>query len=918
MRRDSRGASVRPSFRPSGSANGRDAGTLVLRDGSRCALVRCLPEDAHQVQAFLARMEDAERRELLGSLRLDEAELGPFLATLAEPSRGEALVVRGAGSEQVGAFGAFRLLEGLRDAAFLGIAVEPSLRRLGVATLLLERLAVLAARRGVGRLAGSSGGDDRSVVALYRAAGFEPDVREGADSATFLISTRPAVEEQGQRRVGSARAFTAASLRPLFLPRSVAVAGASRDPSSLGHRLVENLVRSRFDGPVYPVNPAAEHVLSIRAFPSLEAIGHPVDLALVAVPAAVVPEVVRSAAAAGVRALVVVSAGFAEAGPEGRRLERTVLEEVRRHGLRMVGPGSMGVVHTGPEGLNASLSPLMPLAGTVALCSSSGAVGVAIIALSRRLGLGLSSFVAVGSPADVSANELLEYWGEDERTRVILLYLEDFGNPRQLARLARRVGRAKPIVTVRAGLGRGHGRETASRSATLAASDAAAEALFWQTGVIRAATLLDMFGVARLLSDQPLPRGRRVGVVANCPGPASLCVEALEAAGMRVEPLAGETRSLLRCAAEPLASNPVTLLPGCGADDYRHAVEVVLAAPEVDALVVVYAPLGPAEADELGRSVAAAVEAGRQRGGAGKPVVASIVGEDLATVALGTVSGERVPVFPFPEAVGRLLGQVADYAEWRSTEPGVFPEFGDQRLAEARDLCRRSLEAHGSGWLPLDEVHAILAAAAIPMASTGVATSAEAAVRLASGIGYPVAVKLASPALFNRAELGGVALGLEGPKAVREAFAGMRARAAADVHGGAFDGVVVQPMLEGAAEVMIGARDDPTFGPVIGFGLGGVHVETLGDVAFRVSPLTDVDARGMIRELRGYPLLEGFRGHPSADLEALEGALLRLSALVEAVPEVAELDLNPVFAFPPGSGYGVVGARIRLKEPSRR
>jgi acetate---CoA ligase (ADP-forming) len=908
----------RTVVRPQVVSDGPESGTLVLRDGSRMRLARALPEDALQVRAFLDRLEEVERADVVASLRLDEAEMSAFLERLADQEQGEALVVHGAGEEQVVGFAAFRRFEGLRDAANVAIAVAPSVRRMGVGTLLLERLTVVGARRGVGRLVGRvQGEDDRPALRLFRSAGFEADVRQEGGLISFLISTRPTAEDPAIRRGIRGRTFTAASLRPLFEPASVAVVGASRNPSSLGYRLLSNLVQGGFNGPVYPVNPHASHVLSIRAYPSLEAVGEPVDLAVVVVPAAAVPEVVESCAVVGVKAVVVVSAGYAEVGGEGAERQRLLLEQVRAHGLRMVGPNCMGILHLDTEvRLNASLAGLVPDRGAVALGSHSGALGVAILALARRIGLGLSSFVSLGNRADVSGNDLLEFWESDPSTRVILFYLESFGSPRRFARIARRVGRSKPIMTVKAGWVAPTSVAGRSHAASLVTPAAAVEALLAQTGVIRADTLEEMFGIARLLAEQPLPRGRRVAVLTNASAPATLCVDALTSAGLELTPLRPASRAVMPPTA--LEGNPVDIGTGATADSYRQAVEALLAAEEVDALVVLHVPVGVASPEDVGRGVAAGVDSARVAGtGVGKPVVASIVGDEAVNFALHAPGGEKIPLYAFPEAIGRYLGKVTAYAEWRSSDPGVFPEFDDQRLADARDLCRRRLSEHEAGWMPVDEVRAVLEAAGLEMADSGGAASAEAAVRVANRVGYPVVVKLASPEIVNRAELGGVALGLEGPGAVRAAFAAMRARLEADGRGAVMTGVLVQPMLSGAAEVMMGVREDETFGPVVGFGLGGVHVETLGDVAFRVSPLTDLDARAMVREIRGFPLLEGYRGHPRADLEALEEALLRLSRLVEAVPEVAELDLNPVFALAPGSGYRIVGARIRVAEPGR-
>jgi len=649
---------VRPTFRPTLVTGGREAGTLVVRDGSRLRLARALPEDGRQIEAFLERLPAADREEVTGSLRLDDGQLSSFLDHLALQGEGEAFVVQAEDEDQVVAFGAYRLLSGVLDAASVSIAVAPQLRKMGIGTLLLERIAVLAARRGVGRLVGVAQAQNKPIMNLYRSAGFRPDTREEKDSVSFLISTRPKDAERARRSIRG-RTFTTASLRPLFFPRSVAVVGASRDPKSVGFRLLESLVRHRFNGPVYPVNPKAQHVLSIRAYPSLESIGEPIDLAILAVPARVIPKVVESCAAVGVRALIVISAGFAEIGEEGRQRQQELLELVHARGMRMVGPNCLGVVHPHPDvRLNASFSRIAPEHGSVALCSQSGALGVAIIALTRRLDLGLSSFVSVGNKADITGNDLLEYWEEDSDTDVILFYLESFGAPRRFARLARRVGRAKPIVVVKAGRSQAGSRAASSHTAALTAADTAVDALFSQTGVIRAGTLEEMFGIARLLTDQPLPTGRRVAVVTNSGGPAILCADALDASGMRVEPLAQSTRDALATLlpAEASTGNPIDMIASAGPETYLSIIEIVLAADEVDALVVIYTPVGMFDTAEVGRAVIAGVEAARLHGGACKPVLASIVGDDVSTFVLQSSGGERIPVYPFPEALGRCLG----------------------------------------------------------------------------------------------------------------------------------------------------------------------------------------------------------------------------------------------------------------------
>jgi acetyl coenzyme A synthetase (ADP forming)-like protein len=708
-----------------------------------------------------------------------------------------------------------------------------------------------------------------------------------------------------------------ASLRPFFRPRSVAVVGASRDPASIGYRLLDALVRNDFQGTVYPVNPRAAEIHGLRAYPSVRALPEAADLAVIAVPPAAVPGVVDDCAARGVRALVLITAGFAEVGPGGQELQHRLVARVRGAGMRLIGPNCLGLLNTDPGvRLNALFAPVAPPPGRVAMSSDSGALGLAILAAAGRLGLGISSCVSVGNRADVSSNDLLEYWEEDKATDLVLLYLESFGNPRRFARIARRVSRGKPIVAVKAGRTQAGRRAAGSHTAALAARDVAVDALFRQTGVIRADTLEEMFNLAATLANQPLPAGRRVAIVTNAGGPAILCADTCEAGGLLVpelpERVRAELAAFLPAAASP--ANPVDLIASATPEHFGRAVAVLLAAPEVDALIAIYVAAGGAEPAVVGRAVRDSVAAARSAGVA-KPVLACLMPEqDIRGLAVS--ERETIPCYAFPEAAGRVLAEVGHYAEWRATPEGRLPHFGDMDLAAARTTCRRALATNGPGWLATEPTRHVLQCARLPAAPGGVAGTAQEAAALARRVGFPVAVKLASRRLVHKTEIGGVHLNLADEAAVRGAFDAIVSRLARDNNLGAMEGVLVQPMIAGGTEVLVGMTQDPLFGPLLAFGLGGIHVEILGDVCFRVTPLTDRDAREMVRAIRGYRLFQGYRGHPAADVAALEALLLRVSRLVEEVPEINDLDLNPVFALPPGQGCRIVDARIGLK-PTR-
>ncbi len=627
--------------------------------------------------------------------------------------------------------------------------------------------------------------------------------------------------------------------------------------------------------------------------------------------------VVDECAERGIRALVVITAGFAEVGEDGRKLQDALVEKARAYGMRVVGPNCMGLLNTDPlVRLNASFAQVFPPAGRVAMLSQSGALGLAVLREARRLQLGLSTFVSVGNKADVSGNDLLQYWEEDPATDVILLYLESFGNPRRFARIARRVSRLKPIVAVKGGRTRAGSRAAGSHTAALAASDVGVEALFRQTGVIRADTLDELFALASALGNQPLPAGRRVTIVTNAGGPAILCADACEDSGLIVTDLSQTTSDLLRQFLPLAASvtNPVDLIASAGPEQYRRAVETLLAADDTDALIIIYIPVEAGDVPAFAQAIREAVVAARAREGKGKPVLLCWMAEQGEGQPLET-GRERIPSYPSPERTAHVLGKVAGYAEWRATPVGVIPDFIDLNASKARDICRQALHAHGDGWLSAGDTRAVLTASGLPLPPGGLAATADAAVDIAREIGFPVVVKLASRRITHKTEVGGVRLNLGNESAVRQAFNQIHERLARDNQRDAMEGVLVQPMMTGGVEVMVGMTHDQLFGPLVAFGLGGIHVEILGDVRFRVTPLTDRDAAEMVREIKGHRLLEGYRGHPSADIAALEEVLLRVSRLVEEVPEIVELDLNPIFALPPGHGCCIVDARIRVCPP---
>ncbi len=906
---------VRPRYVPTPYQDGTESGRLILRDGSTAFVRVARPEDRGALSAFFEHLSADARRRRFFSASAPRPELITSLCDNSDPHSALTLLVTRTreGEPRIVATGSYLAKD--ERTAEIAFAVDDALQSKGIGTLLLERLALLAARNGFTRFWAITHADNQAMRDVFRESGFE--VAERLEGGDIEVNLSVAPSETSVARMGMRdRVATVASLRPFFRPKSVAVVGASRDPSSIGYRILEALVQSRFQGLVYPVNPKAAVVGCIRAYPSVRDLPEPVDLAVIAVPRDAVLTVVDDCAARGVRALVIISAGFAEVNPEGRELQQRLVEKVRGYGMRLVGPNCLGLLNTSPAvRLNASFSPVFPPPGRIAMSSQSGALGLAILAAAGRFGLGLSTFVSVGNKADVSGNDLLQYWEEDEDTDVILLYLESFGNPRRFARIARRVGRRKPIVAIKSGRTQAGGRAAGSHTAALAAREVAVDALFHQTGVIRADTLEEMFDLAAALGSQPLPRGRRVAIVTNAGGPAILCADGCEAGGLVLPELSAATRARLAAFLSPAAStgNPVDMIASATPEHYAQVIETVLASGEVDALIAIYIPVGLSETAALVAAVQTGVTRARAAGRGDTPVLACLMAEQGVGVP-SSQSGERIPSYAFPEAAARTLAKIAAYAEWRAAPEGLIPDFDDLDLPSAREVCRRALAQRGAGWLSAEETRAVLAAVRLPLPTGGVARTVEEAVELARRLGFPVAVKLASHQLVHKTDVGGVCLNLGDADAVRGAFEKIRGRLVRANQLAAMDGVVVQPMIEGV-EVMAGVTQDPLFGPLVAFGLGGVHVEILADVCFRVTPLTNRDAGEMVRAIRGYRLLEGFRGRPPADTEAIQEVLLRLSRLVEELPEIGEVDLNPVFALAPGQGCLIADARIEVRPP---
>lgn len=704
-----------------------------------------------------------------------------------------------------------------------------------------------------------------------------------------------------------AREQTSHGLQAILSPRSVAVVGASPNPLSVGHNILRNILRGEYTGVVYPIHPTARAVLGLRAYPSVLEVPDPVDLAVVVVPANQVLRIVDECGRKGVKGLVVISAGFRETGEEGAAREDDLAVLVRRHCMRLVGPNCLGVMNTDPRiRLNATFAPTQPDPGPVALMTQSGALGIAILEHAARLRLGVGRFVSMGNKTDVSGNDLLLLWENDPDVGLILMYLEGFGNPRNFVRIARRVGRTKPIMVVKSGRSPGGARAASSHTGAMAETDRLVDALFEQCGVLRAGTLEELFDYAQAISLQPLPEGNRVAIVTNSGGPAIMAADALETAGLRLAEFSPTTCAKLAkiLVPEASASNPVDLLAAGGPATFKGALETVLADSGVDAALVIYTT--PMVTNEV--EVAEAIV--RAKGSApSKPLVSVFLGRAAADPGDRRLVEGRVPVYPFPESAVRALGAMHRLSEHRRRPEGIVPKL-DFDASEIRRLLPPLDRSH-SEWAPQAAALDLVTAAGIRVAGRSLAPTVEAAVAHARRIGYPVVLKGEAPGLVHKTEVGGVRVGLRSDEDVRAAFEDIRERM--ERAGLKPLGALVMEHVSGGTEAFLGLVQDPKFGPLVAFGLGGIFVEHLGDVVYRLAPLTDEDARRMVKAIRAYPLLAGVRNQSRLDIQALETLILQLSQLAVEVPEIEELDLNPVMILPEGRGVIAVDARVKVR-----
>lgn len=699
----------------------------------------------------------------------------------------------------------------------------------------------------------------------------------------------------------------------MFAPRAVAVVGAGRSPRSIGYQVVRNLLDFGFRGPVYPVNPKADEILEQRCYPGVEALPDGVDLAVLVLPARVVAETVRACHARGIRAVVTISAGFRETGDSGATLEDELRDTLRELGVRMAGPNCMGIINTDPAvRLNATFAFTQPLEGTVAFASQSGSIGEAILSHAATIGLGLSAFVSVGNATDLTSEDLISHWADDPRTRVILLYLENLGDAHLLmerALIATR-GARKPILAVKSGRTRAGARAASSHTGALAGRDQLTDVAFERSGIVRVDEIYDLFTVAKAFATQPLPGGPRVAILSNAGGPGIQATDATAYYGLKVGTLTQETKDRMAAVLPPGAAldNPVDMIATAGGENFQHCAAALLADPGIDALLLIYVTPVILDTEAVATQIVAGIRQGLGEADRAKSVVTCVMGKSRDDPGERVLREAGFPVYPFPEHAIQALAKMNQFARWLDEPEGEVP-YLDVDAERVWTL----LQDQPAGWLDGDTAVQVLRAYGIPAIPSRRVTGPDDAVAFAAEHQCAVALKVDSDAIPHKTDVGGVALDLRHPEAIREAFETIEAALGPDAPE---HGYRVQCMAGGGVETIVGVTLDPHFGHVIMFGLGGTAVEVLGDVRFEMLPVTTAKARRMIAGIRGRKILDGLRGKPPVDRSLLEDVIVRVGMLAADNPRIVELDLNPLLAHPDRRQGGVIDVRIRLAPPN--
>jgi acetyltransferase len=695
-------------------------------------------------------------------------------------------------------------------------------------------------------------------------------------------------------------------LEAIFAPRSVAVVGASPDATRLGHRVLKNILDNGYTGRVFPIHPRAQEILGLPSYPTVGAAPAVPELAVIVVPPEAVLGVAEDCGKAGVQGLVVITAGFKEVGGAGRELEQQLVEITRRYRMRMVGPNCLGIIDT-VSNLNASFAALMPLKGDIAFMSQSGAMCTAILDWSIPQGIGFSRFVSLGNKADVDEVALLRAWNNDPHSKVILAYLEAIGDGPGFVAAGREVTKSTPVIAIKSGTTAAGTRAASSHTGSLAGSEAAYETAFAQSGIIRARSMGELFDLAQLFAYQPLLAGRRIAIVTNAGGPGIIATDAVERSGLQMAEFTPETIERLKAELPPTANfyNPIDVIGDARSDRYRVGIAAALADPNVDGVLVLLTPQAQTDLIETCEVIIGLAQ------GQPKPVVTSFMGSHSLGESLALLNRHRIPNYPFPERAVEALAAMARYRKWQERPTPQYVSF-DVDTERVRALFKR---VRDSGRVELGELEAreVIEAYGMRLPKSHLAQSPEEAADIAAQIGFPVVMKISSPDILHKSDIGGVKVGVPDRAAARDTYELIEYRARKYSRDARIWGVLVQEQARKGREILVGVSRDPQFGPLIGFGMGGIYVEVLKDVAFRLAPLSRQEVAEQVRSIRTYPLLQGVRGEPPADIAAAEETVLRISQLVSDFPAIVEMDVNPLVVYNQGEGALVLDARIILQ-----
>lgn len=702
-------------------------------------------------------------------------------------------------------------------------------------------------------------------------------------------------------------------LKAIFAPRSVAVIGASAKGKSLGRAIFSNLLFAEYNGCVYPVNTKAKNVLGVRAYPSVLDVPDDVDLAIVLVPAGLVPQVLKEVGRKGCKGAIVISAGFKEIGGEGVKLEEQLKEVAQNYGITVIGPNCFGVINTDPAvSLNATFGRSFPLQGKIAFISQSGAVGVAALEYAAGKKIGFSKFISIGNKANTNENHILEALADDPQTEVILLYVENLEDPGDFITMARRISAKKPILAVKSGRTTEGAKAASSHTGALSGSDEVYDSLFAQCGVLRVETLEELFRYGIAFANQPLPKSRRVAIVTNAGGPGIMATDAAIRYGLELAKLEPKTKSILQMHLPPTVSlnNPIDLVGDANETRYQLALQGALADDNVDGVLVICVPQMMTNLEAMSTTIAQQVKF------ADKPVFAIYMATGDIEESLKILDEAQVPHYRFPEDAARSLGAMARYVRWRTRPLTEIKHFDDVQPDRVRKILAKA-KSEGRRFLPEPEAHAILRAYGLPMSDSRMVQDEAEAVRAAKEIGFPVAMKIVSPDIVHKVDVGGVRLDLESETDVRAAYTDLMKQVGATRKDANIWGVLIQEMVRGGKEIILGMKRDPHFGALLMFGLGGIYVEVFKDVTFRIAPIRELSAQRMIEAIKGIKLLKGFRGEPPSDIDTIATSLERLSQLVTEFPEIEEMDINPLIVLPVGSGARAVDARIMIADQGK-